>query len=309
MGGAIDLLVSIIMNTKRWLSQRRKRSINDEFLRKIKPLIVFYRLFGICPVSNDNEYKICSFTWFWSLGHVVFQGGMVLVDQESSWKKFLLPYNMTRAFVVNGLILIEGRKFTKIIEKFCIFDALYGRIYYKPVKSGWLQSCWTWVIVSAICFISNYNISLFFSGFTMISSFIDTLIYTTRLNSAYLYIFLCWNIVSRIQDLSGQWNHQINMILKPKIMFLVTVPNENSLEKTRLVFFQLCEIVDYINKAFGSIILSLILTICSEMLVDLYLFFFLSGGQRITQLFYPIFNILTIYMLCSVSGEIHSQVR
>lgn len=289
--------------------QQRKISMKAEFLSKIRPLMVFCTIFGICSVSGDNKYKICSVSWLWSFAHVVSQSIVIFIYKESSWKEFMMPYMLFRSILVNSLIIIEGRKLTKVIDKFSLFDSMYGEIYNKQIKKGWLQCSWTWVILSTIEMIIIYNVSLYFTGFTVISSFFDTLTYIQRLNSMHLYIFFCWNIVSRIQNLSKQWNQQINLILKSKIIFLRTIPNGKSLERTRIFFFQLCEIVDEINNAFGTIIICVTLTICIEILFDLYTFCFVNGGQRIAQFLYPGINMFTMYMLCLISGRIHTQVR
>lgn len=298
-----------VMKFRRFFSEGTKRSMKSDFLSKIKPLLIFNKIFGILPVSNNNKYKICSVSWMWSFSCIILQCVMLFVYQESTWKKFVFPYNLVRTLLVSLLILIEGRKLTKIIDKFCLFDSMYDEIYCESVKTGWLQRSWSWVIITSIEMIPYYNFAMFYAGFTIISSFFDLLSFMTRQNWMHLYIFFCWNIVSRIQNLTEQWNHQVDIILRSKMMSVSTVTNENSLEKTRIVYFQLCEIIDTISKAFGSIIIGIILSICTDTLIDVYVFFFTKGGNRVAQFFYPVLANYTLYMLCSVSGQINVQVR
>jgi hypothetical protein len=116
-----------------------------------------------------------------------------------------------------------------------------------------------------------------------------------------MYVFFCYNMILLFRDIQNCWNEQVNKTLQ--LDDKTTGSVEEQLESIRLIHVELIRAIRLLNKAYGTRMAFYLATIFTEVLLDLYIYFFYNNYSYI-QLEYHIFNVVTFYMLTSVTDKL-----
>jgi len=131
----------------------------------------------------------------------------------------------------------------------------------------------------------------------------DSFIFLTRQLFVIMYTYFCYNIKLILCSIRRIWrqNIQTTEINKPG----EPTSLEERLETIRLFHAEVVETVELLNRAYGLRLLFYVTIYCIEVLLSLYEF---VNSQEHFKLYFIIYSILTLYMVCKFTEDITTRV-
>lgn len=275
----------------------------------IRPLAIF-------PFNGRLEYRILSFSWFWSVvfSSLIFYFEITYQTYEG-WKIVTQPIARIRTIVNTIICLFFTKKLPKLINNIEDFDFRFNSIFGEEISNGSFfmkGSLWGCLIFAITAVFMAINLIYFpvlppdlaeYIYFEIF--FLST--YNSRQIWIILYIYFCFHLKMRFYQIRKCWFEKLNFYQSNEQV--KERKEEMILESARLLYAQICQLVDRMNQVFGYHICFFFFTISVDLLVDLYLYYYLDNGSLILALFIYIGTNWTLGFLVSwISGAVAHEV-
>lgn len=311
-------ITSSYANTK----DNKKFTLNptqeETFYKGLKPFALICKVIGVFSLQNVTQndgrllkHSIFSLHAFWG----PFIVGMATIlnthFENDNFLSHMAMFSIARGISIPLLSAYYDKylpEITSRIEEFYINIRSYindvptkrnlnthGRLILYISCIGYIILMCTNVTVLSI--INDYK-------FPQIGNKIcDSFTFLTRQLLVIMYMYFCYNIkliLCSIRRICRQ-NIPITEISKPG----EPTSLEERLEALRLLHAEVVETVELLNRAYGLRLLFYVAIFCIEVLISLYEF---VNRQEHFKLYFIIYSILTLYMVCKFTEDITSRV-
>ena len=273
------------------------------------------RFLAIFPLNFNLEYRVLSLAWFWSLIYGVFVFVVdIIYTTTDGWRSVTKPVYQFRGFIFFLSSMISSERLSKLINSFEDFDLHFQCIFSFPIRHHFLNNGLLWVLFNVLITIGLKMLVYLYdpcSFKSLMLTYVSFSSYGYRQLWIHLYIYICFNLQIRFKQVRLNWIQNITLILNRNDIPTVTnINDEEFFESTRLLYAELCQLVEEVNKTFEIHISLFYITIFIEILLDFYKIYYLQEVQEDGKMIFTFVSLGFIFVciVCWISGEVTSEV-
>ncbi|KAJ9592975.1 hypothetical protein L9F63_015345, partial [Diploptera punctata] len=307
------------MKSKVFISEEgSNRQQIQHFYSIIRPTALICKILGTFNIknsfSNDGrclQYRLLSLDTLWSSIMYITIAYLVWKYETFPWWITLAPVETYRNISMLFLCIYYDKFLLDLIRHFEDYDILYYiKCKHAPTKS-FFGSGTIWMLIAL--FLISTSLAQSFSMVnvdpnrsiprTLADCIIVVFPWISSQSLFILYILLCVNISSRFRDIHSLSKNVVANITAEKLFESWKLVNENKekiedgLEKIRILFNHLSEIIIKLNKCYGMKLANHMMMCFVQMLLDAYQHIYNFGikpNQLILFLCYQAFIVLII---------------